>query len=237
MLRKEIIDNFNSTKDNINKVLKKCKSLVASFKHSEKLSRQLMSKQKELGYKSCRKLVQDVSTRWGSTHDLIESILFNKSALVSLSFVPGNDLNLPNEDEFFLLEDLVKILDPLKEITTVLSARNYVVITHLYPFIYNLINEELESISLVTDEVKTLKNCLIESLKKRFMYLLNDPLFKAITFLDSDYKKFEFVKDDSERLNHIREAKDFLIKYYIQNKENFNIISSTGIATPNNTTV
>ena len=219
--QKFLIENVNLTKQNILKILKKCKSLVGTFKHSEKLARQLTAKQKELNL-TCKKLVQDVSTRWSSTHDLIKSIIYNKNPLNSLSYVPGNQLCLPTDQEYDMLEDLTKILEPLKELTTVLSARNYVVITHLYPSIYNLIFQELNSIPLVTAEVKILSKSLADSLKKRFSFLLKNSMFKAITYLDHDYKKFEFIQNSVERFKQINEAKEFLVSFYEKNKDKYN---------------
>lgn len=202
----------NEVKSKVLNILKKCKSLVGSFKHSEKLTRQLRETQKKLKYSVSIKLVQDVSTRWGSTHDLINSILVNKSALLAMSLLPENQLvalNLPNETEFQLLSELCDILEPLKEVTTVLSAQNNVVVTHLYPTIYSLINQTFNNMAFKTTEIQTLKEQLVNSMKKRFVYLLNSDLFKAITFLDNDYKNFEFIQNLDVRTQTLAEAKNF----------------------------
>lgn len=58
------IEFINETKSKVLKILKKCKSLVGSFKHSEKLNRQLKETQRNLKYSNPIKLVQDVCTRW-----------------------------------------------------------------------------------------------------------------------------------------------------------------------------
>ncbi|CAF0904482.1 unnamed protein product [Brachionus calyciflorus] len=77
-------------------------------------------KQKELKYIHQKKLVQEVSTRWGSTFYMINSILINKSALIALSCEPENKLiadNFPTDNEFCELEELIQLLEPLNEIT------------------------------------------------------------------------------------------------------------------------
>lgn len=219
--QKQDIEDANGIKEKVTKVTKTCKTLVGSIRHSEKLTRQLAEKQLEQEPENRKKLVQDVSTRWGSTHDLISSVLNNKPSLVSLSCVSGNKLTLPKEDGFLILEDILKLLEPLKEITTVLSARNYVVVTHLYPSLYNLIYQELEDLELQTDEGSKLKSILIESLKKRFSYLLNGRLFKGLTFLDTDYKHFEFITDITERTTQLGQAKEFLIEFFEKNKHKY----------------
>ena len=48
---------------------------------------------------------------------------------------------------------------------------------------------------------------LVVSIKSRFVYLLNDDFFKAITYLDPNYKNFEFIKDPIERSNILKEVK------------------------------
>lgn len=102
-----------------------------------------------------------------------------------------------------------------------LSARNYVVITHLYQLIYNLINQDLNDVNIVTD-VKILTDNLLYSLNKKFNYLLSDSMFKAFKFLDFDYKNFEFLEDVGECSRHISEAKQFLFNNYEKNKDKFN---------------
>ncbi len=63
-------------------IIAKCRKLVGKFKHSEGLCRKLKAKQERLSLEFRLKLVQDVSTRWNSTFDMLESILINKAPLI-----------------------------------------------------------------------------------------------------------------------------------------------------------
>ncbi|CAF1076091.1 unnamed protein product [Brachionus calyciflorus] len=86
---KNIIEAANLDKEFINLIIKKCKHLVGSFRHSEALQRKLRESQKNLNYNHSCKLVQDVCTRWGSTYDLLYSIIINKTALKRIQHDPG----------------------------------------------------------------------------------------------------------------------------------------------------
>lgn len=59
---------------------------------------------------------------------------------------------------------------------------------------------------------------MVDSIKKRFRYLFNDNLFKAITYSDPSYKNFEFINDPKERFKMLNEAKDFIQVDYFQLK-------------------
>ena len=66
-----------------------------SFRHSEGLLRRLSEKQYEFHYEVKIKLVQDVSTRWNSTLDMVDLILSNKDALLSMSLNVENIIEEP----------------------------------------------------------------------------------------------------------------------------------------------
>lgn len=80
----EEIEALNDIKESVESIIKKCKHLVGSFNSSEQLNRRLKEKQIELNVGHSRKLVQDVITRWNSTHDMLKSILDNKQPLRAL---------------------------------------------------------------------------------------------------------------------------------------------------------
>jgi hypothetical protein len=111
----------------------------------------LREKQQEYHYEVKIKLVQDVTTRCNSTLDMVDSILSNKDALMSMALNIENKTIkqfVPDETEFSILEDLSNLLEPLKELTTSFSGKLYSTITSLYPCIYWLINGGLVDIKL-----------------------------------------------------------------------------------------
>ena len=140
---------------------------------------------------------------------MIDSIFINKGALISLSIDFINKtikLFVPNNSEFDLIEDLCLILKPIKQLTVSLSGRDYITISILFPFIYNLVNFQLKNINLKIEDVRAVKDELIESLNKRFLYIFQTDIFLAFTFLDFRFKKFEFIKNQNERVSYLEKA-------------------------------
>ena len=67
----------------------------------------------------------------------------------------------------------------------------------LYPAIYSLVNIELLSVQMVTSEMAELRDELIDFLRRRFYYVLDDrvnELYIMACFLDVRYKTFEFLR-------------------------------------------
>ena len=101
---------------------------------------------------------------------------------------------MPTAQEFEIVKDLCKLLKPLKDLTKLLSGTNYVTVNHLYPVLFSLFRYEYSQMIFTNGKVNELKDELIRLLSKRFKYVLSFGLFQAITFLDPQYRKFEFIK-------------------------------------------
>ena len=193
---------LNSQKQLLNDLVSKCKKLVGSFKHNDGLVRRLKEKQDSFNYELKVKLVQDMPVRWISTFDMIDTILINKDALISMSLERINaiiKLTTPSENEWNILEKLCELLEPLKDLTTSLSASKYVTISLLYPAIYNLINYEFPNMTFKNESIIALLEDLLYSLKNRFKLVLEDDFFVVATYLNFRFKKFEFIKDKLEQ--------------------------------------
>ena len=224
----------------------KCRRLVGSFKHSDILTRNLKEKQITLDCVHRTKLVQDVPTRWNTSYDMMNSILLNKNALISMSLDRENATiknNIPTETEFNLMEDLCKILEPLKDLTEFLSGFKYITSTILHPAIYTLTKYSLQAIDINDDNIKEMREELVDIIKKRFNYVLNEnsnDLFIMSTFLDFNYRKFSYIKDDVERQMTLERAKFLIIEFakeYLvdenNNQENSTVLSDIGNRTQN----
>jgi hypothetical protein len=56
----------------------------------------------------------------------------------------------------------------------------------------------IPAVEIKSKDVYILKECLLESLKKRFDYVYQDEIFLAAAFLDYQFKNFEFMSKRSE---------------------------------------
>ena len=183
------------------------------------------------------KLVQSVPTRWNSIFDMIESIIINKTVLISLSLERDNGTmkkNVPSENEFIILNDLCLLLQPLKETSIIFSGSSYNTISLLYPSIYYLINTCLNELNFTNETIDGLHSVLIESLRKRFRFVFNNNLFPASTFLNHKYRKFEFIKDLSIRRTIMNNAKSYIVsKFNVQTEDSsFTSAQPTSTSTP-----
>ena len=211
--RKEEIELTNSFKEILNSAITKCKHLVSSFRHSDKLLRIYKEKQEYYQLPRKIKLVQCVPTRWNSVLDMINSILINKEVLCSMAV--DRQCNciknyVPNDNEFSVLKDLAVLLEPLKELTVLLSGHQYNTISLLYPGIYYLLNKGLIDIEIESREIKNLKTVLKSSLTKRFRNVFSNDLFIAATFLNYKYKKLQFIENEVDRLSALNKARQYL---------------------------
>ena len=148
---KKKIERANEVKLFYSKLIAKCRHLVGSFRHSSILTSKLKERQITLNYENKTKLIQDVPTRWNSSYDMLESVLYNKEALQSLALEPENKIikdYVPSETEFNIIDEFCELLCPMKKLTVLLSGQNYCTISLLYPTIYKLLNYELQSINL-----------------------------------------------------------------------------------------
>jgi len=213
--------------DNIvHSLVAKVRRFVTSFRHTGFLQKALKDKQVAVNSQFRIKLVQDVSTRWNSVYDMMNSVNLNKSALESLI----NDRNLqrqnktietitrnfPTQGEFIIITDLLSLLKPLKELTLEFSAYKYTNCSILFPSIYGLIHDY--DFDLLTPEVTSAKDTLVEGLRERFGYLLDGEhtdLFLSITYLDYRFKNFDFIHELEVRNQYKQRVKNFLLNHYI----------------------
>ena len=200
--QKEEIVKMNRIKKTINNLISRCRHLVGSFKHGDQLNVKLQETQKTLNYETCNKLVQDVTHRWNSQYDMLDSICVNKDALKSMSLLPNISKSIenfvPEDSEFKTIDELCDLLKPLKDLTVLLSGSDYS-INFLYPTIYNLTNNVFPETSFNCIEIMNIRDELIKNLSGRFKYLFESDIFLAATFLDFQFKKFEFIKNEESR--------------------------------------
>ncbi|CAF1027994.1 unnamed protein product [Brachionus calyciflorus] len=200
----EEIEHLNEMKDEINRILVKCKKLVGSFKHN-------------------------CPTRWNSSYNMIESIIINKEALAALSYEPENSTikdKVLDNSEIKQMEEFMKLFEIFRDITEILSGQLYVTILLIFPIIYSLMNYELHELSINSYELRKIRTELINSLKNRFYFIFEEEIFIASTFLNYRYKDFSFIRDFQDRQDYLAKAKNYLHKIF---KETFSSPNSSDL--------
>jgi hypothetical protein len=143
------------------------------------------------------KLVQDVQHRWHSSLDMLDSYIVNAQVLSVMALKDEHaslSRHLLSDEELEFVTELCALLRPVKDVSILLSGSRYVTINHLYPTVFNLIYYELNEVNVTSEKMYLLREDLIESLKTRLNYVFRNNLFKASTFLDPQYKNFDFIK-------------------------------------------
>ncbi|XP_008178587.1 zinc finger BED domain-containing protein 1-like [Acyrthosiphon pisum] len=120
--------------NDLNILLKKCRSIVTFFKKSEIGHRCLQDKLKQLSLPDL-KLKQDVSTRWNSSLLMLERLVTLKEPLtcVMMSLKDGPTMLLPME--WRIIEDIIPLLTPFNLMTTELSGEKYSTLVMVIPLL------------------------------------------------------------------------------------------------------
>lgn len=196
-------------------LMDKCKQIVRYFKHSTLASDQLKAAQKSLN-KPELKLLQEIETRWNSLFYMIERLRKVRDEVTLV--INQNSRAPPNlsAEEYTLLEEVEKILDPLEACTTAISGESYPTISLIIPLIKGLSLEiakvERENLS---DFSKNFIQLMKESINRRLKpYEIRTPCMIA-TILNPHFKKMGFkTENDSERAiaGVQREYSSYLVK-------------------------
>nr|CAH7728839.1 unnamed protein product [Callosobruchus chinensis] len=214
---KEAIKNV----DTISVLLGKCRKIAGHFNHSTMAKQELEKIQVRLNQKVL-KVLQDSPTRWNSSYHMLERLDCIKDSL-SL-YASNNKIEQFNSDDWTLIQDLVKVLKPLDDVTKTLSSQNSCIsdvipITRALNKIYDEIQESLNiSVPSVVDFVSALKN----ELNYRFSEIDKNILFQISTFLDPRYKN-KFFSDIL-----IKQIKEKLCAD-LETEENLTATTSTGV--------
>ncbi|CAL9696518.1 unnamed protein product [Knipowitschia caucasica] len=117
--------------------LAKCRKVVGHFKHSPANSDELNVQQASLGQVQ-EPLVQDVSTRWNSTLEMLQRVRRNRDALHTVLSQQKQNLALPTNAEYEKLAKLAELLEPCRFITELLGGNKYVSCSVVLPALCHL---------------------------------------------------------------------------------------------------
>lgn len=106
----------------VSDMIARIKRVVTHFNHSALAYDRLPKIQEDLNLPK-KKLVQDVPTRYNSTFYLLQRLLEMKNAIVL--YVTEHDLQTSTANEWKLVENVIRLLQPFEEYTKFLQLQSY----------------------------------------------------------------------------------------------------------------
>ena len=216
MLQLCISDGFKST-TSIDRALGAARKLVGHFHHSTLATAELYKKQLQMD-KDKQKLKIDCSTRWNSTLYMIQRLVTNRwpvSAVLSDTTVTKRQdrtLDLTAQ-QWVLLEELAKLLEPLEIATVLFCTEKKVSISCVLPVMHSVATsmgcEEGDSPSIIAFKTAVVESIMrrwsldgIESNSPLVLAAALDPRFKSLRFLTDDLK--QLVKEEISQLKELQ---------------------------------
>jgi hypothetical protein len=110
----------------IQRALSRCHSVVSLFNRSWKKTRDLKEKQQVLDLPQ-HKLKRDVSTRWGSTYEMLDRIIEQQQAICAVLAEDRKTWNsMPSDEEISVLETVKDVLENVFYLTDALAGEKEV---------------------------------------------------------------------------------------------------------------
>ena len=198
----------------VHTAVSRCSRLVTYFRKSTQASTLLANKQEALGMKK-HKLLQDVDTRWNSTYDMIQRVMEQQAAICAALLEQKRMDLLPKDNELKLLEDIIDILKPFKDVTEQMSGQAYVTLSAVRPILHFLKSKVLQPLDSESRSVQNIKNEMRSNLCLRYQLPMVSKLLDVACFVDPRFKAMPFF--DSEQLEELyQHVQDLLTTENIQ---------------------
>lgn len=174
-------------------LMTKSRKIVGHFHHSTQVEEALHQAQEALQLPTTN-LIQDVITRWNSTHNMLTSLVANRKAINN---VLQDDAKWEHMRitalEVQKMEELIAFLAPFKEATEVLGGQKYCTGSIAYPIISKMLKKSQcrASDSAMIKDVKAAVNQDLNTRQSMMGTILLrasalDPRFKGLKFLNDD---------------------------------------------------
>ena len=186
----------------VSKVVAKGRNVVSYFNKSPTATSLLLEKQKLLLGKEFhgKKLVQDVSTRWNSTLDMLKRMLDLTPAvhatLLDVKLKNSSTRYLYTFDDQELVEALINLLSPFKDATEFMSSETVPTLPAVWPTMLK-IKTSLEIKEDDPSMIKKMKQAALKNIEKR--YVGKEDMLLLSSILHPRTKQLPYISED-ERL-------------------------------------
>lgn len=188
----------------VQKAVRRCSALVASFYRSWKKKRDLNEKQRQLGLPE-HKLLGAVTTRWNSTYDMVERILEQQQALSAVLLEDRKSWCLMlNDADVTVLEMFVELVKPLSYLTDALSGEKEVTCSAIRPLLQHVMEicEDKDEDSPLSVQMKS---AISDNLSSRYESEVISLVIDKCSFLDPRFKVNYVADTDLVKSNLLTE--------------------------------
>lgn len=116
-------------------------------------------------------LVMEYKTHWSSTYHMIKRIQEQQSAICTV-LTESRDRTirslLPENEEWSTIEDLMSILKPFCDSTTIMSGSRYPTFSLIAPLLYKLLKITLKIKKNDSEVLKNIKTSIASDLQSRY---------------------------------------------------------------------
>ncbi|XP_071993989.1 E3 SUMO-protein ligase ZBED1 isoform X1 [Engystomops pustulosus] len=195
-------------------LLSRCRKLLEYFQQSTVAMYMLCEKQKQQNAIPCM-LISDRVSWWGSTLGMLQRLKEQQFTIAGVLVEDSNNHHLMLEaSEWNIIEGLVDLLQPFKQVAEMLCMSKYPTISMVKPLLHMLLNTSLNIKDTDLKEISMAKEVIAKALSTAYQQTPEIDMFLNIaTFLDPRYKRLPFLSafERSQVENRvIEEAKTLL---------------------------
>lgn len=174
-------------------IIAKVKSIVTLTKRSVVASDELKKLQKRDGKTDGTVLMfkQEVPTRWNSKLYMIERFLVLRDYVYPILLKCPSAPEMLTREEFEVLDDIVKILQPIENVITEISGDTYPTCSLIIPIIHCMV-ATIQKCIPQTVEGTALKEAILLQVRRRFKDVELYQTLAIATILDPRFKKLHF---------------------------------------------
>ena len=174
----------------VSRVLGRVRKLVEHFHKSTLATNCLREKQIRLELPQ-HVLVMECKTRWSSTYHMIQRVQEQQAAICAV-LAENRDRTirslLPENEEWSTIEDLLSVLKPFCDGTTIMSGSRYPTFSLLAPLLHKLLEVTLKIKENDSEVLKNVKSSIANDLQSRYNSYSTRKCLRIATFLDPRFK-------------------------------------------------
>ncbi|KAK0182108.1 hypothetical protein PV327_000277 [Microctonus hyperodae] len=194
-------------------ILNKCRAIIGAISKSNTLSESIPMQEPLLEIDE-NPIVMDCPSIWISTYNMIDQMVLRRNIIsVMLETIDGIDQDAIelSDDQWKIMEDLVRVLEPFKVTILTLSEEKMPIISLLKPLLWQLVSSHMKPKDTESDLARSLKESLSEMLIDRYADSNVALLLQIATTLDPRFKQLPYATEEDKNMAS-KPIKEMLVK-------------------------